>query len=173
MKEIEVVFTKSKKWLPLVSWLIRLYTWKPYSHVAGSHEIRNWGKRYYQASEGRVNYEYETFFHKKHEIVKSYKIKVNEALERESKKAFYQQAGNKYATMQNIGVVWVDINKLFGRKIDNPYKAGKNCSEILYNTVFKKLIPELDYNPDTIKPHHIEDIIKTYFKEDNGYWTVK
>lgn len=173
MKKIEIVFTKSKKRLPIVSWLIRLYTWKPYSHVAGVHEIRDWGKRFYQASEGSVNYEYEDFFYKKHEIVKTYIIQVSSELEQETKKAFYKQAGNKYATAQNVGMIWVDLNKLFGRKVDNPFKAGKNCSEILYSTVFKKLLPELDYNPDTIKPHHIEKILKNNFKNEDGYWVVK
>ena len=50
---IEIVFTKSKKILPIGSWLIKLWTNKPYSHVARAVDIKNWGKGYYQASEGK------------------------------------------------------------------------------------------------------------------------
>jgi len=174
MKEVEVVFTRSKKRLPIMSWLIRLYTRKPYSHVAMSHEIRDWGKRYYQASEGKVNYEYETVFHLKHEIVRSYILLLHDGVEREIKKAGYQQCGRKYAFMQNLGILWVDLNKIFGRDIDNPWKEGDNCSELLYTTAFKKTCPELTYNRNKIKPHQIEEIILSKFKRDSsGRWVQK
>jgi|GEM_PF-2580931 len=167
-KSIEIVFTKSKLFMPIGSWAIRLWTQKPYSHVAHAVEIRDWGKRYYQANEGKVNYEYEKFFLKKHKIVKKYIIHVPKELDIEVKKACYQEAGNSYALMQNLGIVILDIVSFFtGNKLKNPWKKGKNCSEIVYEKVLKKLFLELNYNPDTIKPHHIEDIlIKKGYKNE-------
>ena len=159
MKELEIVFTKSKLKLPIGSWLIRLWTRKPYSHVARAVQIRDWGKRYYQASEGKVNYEFEKFFHKKHKVVKTFKLQISEELDRSIKKACYEEAGNSYAMMQNIGIVLVDILAAIGIKIKNPWKKGRNCSELLYLKVLKPMFPELNYNPDTIKPHHIEEIL--------------
>lgn len=158
-KELEIVFTKSKKLLPIFSWLVMLWTRKSYSHVARAIEIQNWGKRYFQASEGRVNYEYQDFFLKKHEIVKTYKLKIPKELDRKIKHECYKQAGNKYATMQNLGIILVDIAAWFTIKIKNPFKSGKNCSELIYTEVLKELYPDLNFNKDTIKPHHIERIL--------------
>lgn len=161
MKTIEIVFTRSKKKFPIVSWLIMLWTWKPYSHVARGLEVQDWGKSYYQANEGKVNYEYHTSFNKKHKIVKIYRILVPEELDRNIRKACFQEAGANYGIMQNLGIMLVDIAALFGKKINNPWKKGRNCSELLYLKVLKKMYPDLDYNPDTIKPHHIEEILTT------------
>lgn len=162
--EIEIVFTKSKKKFAIGSWIIMAYTGKPFSHVAKAVEIRDWGKGYYQASEGKVNYEYEPVFKKKHNIVKKYILKIPENLDTEIRKACWQDAGKKYASMQNLGIVLVDIARLFNIKMTNPWKDGRNCSELLYLKVFKQLKPDLDYDPDTIKPHHIEEIIEAHFQ---------
>lgn len=66
--------------------------------------------------------------------------------------------------MQNIGIVLVDICRLFGYKIKNPWKKGRNCSEIIYEVILKELHPELSYNPQLIKPHHVSRIL-----EKKGY----
>tara|TARA_R100000951_G_scaffold19275_1_gene16083 strand:- start:684 stop:1250 length:567 start_codon:yes stop_codon:yes gene_type:complete len=187
MKRLEIVFTKSKKFFPVISWLIRWWTsvmtsgfkgiFKlfPYSHVARSIQIKNWGRRYYQASEGRVNYEFEKFFIKKHNIVKKYELEVSVEVDREIKKACYEEAGNKYASWQNIGIFLTDIYfKIFHKEKENPWKKGRNCSEILYAKCFKIMIPELDYDENKIKPHEIEQIILKYFrKTSNDTWILK
>lgn len=160
MRDIKIVFTKSKKKLPIFSWLIRLWTWKDYSHVAMEVDLP-WisGPMYFQASDGQVNYEFETYFNKKHEIVYEYTIQVTEEIYKEIAKTRLEYAGEQYGTMQNAGIVYTDIMKLLGKTVTNPWKKGKNCSEILYETVFKRMYPELEYDQDKIKPHHIEDII--------------
>ena len=168
MKKIEIVFTRSKKFIPVGSWFIRFYTGKPYSHVAKSSNIREWGNRYFQASEGKVNYEYEEFFHKKHYVVKRFILEVPDEIDRLIKEACYKEAGNNYGVMQNIGIILVDLCGLFGYYIKNPFKKGRNCSELIYTKVIQNLIECNDYNPDTIKPHHIEKILR----EKCGEWVV-
>lgn len=123
---------------------------------------RTWGAGFYQASEGKVNYEHENIFFKKHEIVKEYTIEVPDKLELKIREECWKECGNKYGMMQNIGIALVDILKLLGIKTHNPWKQGRNCSELLYITIFKQLHPKLDYDPDTIKPHHIEEILEKY-----------
>lgn len=162
---IEIVFTKSKKKFPVGSWLIRAWTKKPYSHVARAVPRRDWGKGYYHASEGKVHYEFESLFHKKHEVVKKYVLEVPKEFEMEVRRGCWEDSGKKYASMQNLGIVLVDIAKVFGVKLTNPWKDGRNCSELLYLKVFKQLKPDLNYDPDTIKPHHIEEIIETHFQD--------
>jgi hypothetical protein len=165
MKQLEIVFTKSKKKFPIFSWLIRLWTGKPYSHVAKGNIVKNWGKAYYQASEGKVNYEYVTFFKKKHIVVKRYILRIPGVLNTKIKEKCYKEAGNNYALMQNIGIALVDILKILGIKIKNPWKKGRNCSELLYLYVLKQMHPELNLDPDTIKPHHIERILEDCCKD--------
>lgn len=165
MRELEIVFTKSKKCFPVFSWAVIAWTRKPYSHVAKGHEVKDWGKAYYHASEGKVNYEYHTVFNQKHEVVEKYVLLIPTELRSEINKACFHEAGKKYGMLQNVGIVLVDIAAKFGKKLSNPWKDGRNCSELLYLKVFKVLKPELDYDPDTIKPHHIEEIINTHFKD--------
>lgn len=158
MRTVQIVFSKSKLALPIGSWLIRLWTWKPYSHVA-KHTIINSEHMFYQSNDSKVNYEHRDVFLKKHEIVKAYKIKVPTNLADSVDRGCLRNAGKPYALFQNLGIVLVDIARLLGIKISNPWKQGQNCSELLYSRVLSKLYPDLDYDPDTIKPHHIERIL--------------
>lgn len=164
----DIVFTKSKKPFPIGSHLIRLWTNKPYSHVAIGLEVRDWGITYFQASEGRVNYEFSTFFNKKHEIVIHYKLKLPKHLVTSLRKSFYQNQGESYATLQNLGIAALDIlEKITGKIFKNPFTKGKNCSELAFVKVFRPLLGDklLKYDENTIKPHHIEEIIKDHCTE--------
>ena len=116
MKELKIVFTKSKKKFHILSWAIMLWTKQEYSHVARAVEIKDWGYRYFQASEGSVNYQFEELFNKKHEIIKTYCLCITSELDREIKKACYKEAGNKYGTMQNLGIFLVDILSFLSTK---------------------------------------------------------
>lgn len=155
MKEI-LVFTKSKKFLPIGSWLIRLWMNKPYSHVAREKNIMG-ETLYYQASEGKVNYENKSVFNKKHEIVARYEIDVTEEMSRQISRDCLIDAGKKYGFLQNIGIV---IAKIFGLKT-NLFSEGRNCSELLTLRVLFNKYPELKekYNPDLIEPNELEQIL--------------
>jgi hypothetical protein len=168
-KELRIVFTKSKKPFPIFSWAIRLWTRKPYSHVARAIQIRDWGYRFSHAAEGIVKQEFETAFYKKNEIVKEYVIALCEESDRRIKKEFYVEMGKAYGMLQNVGIMLMDI----GLFKDNPWKDGRNCSELIYLEFLKVILQELDYNPDTIKPHHIENVILEYFYEKDGKWYLK
>lgn len=160
MREVKIVFTKSRKKFPIASWLIRLWTWKEYSHVALEVNL-SWldGPMYFQASDGKVNYEYKTHFDRKHEIVQKYTISIPEDLYGKLSKKRLELAGEEYGFLQNLGILYVDIMAMFKKSVKNPWKKGENCSELLYKTVLKPMYPDLNYDPDTIRPDHIEDII--------------
>lgn len=176
MRTIGIVFTKSKKTFALGSALIRLWTNKPYSHVAAKFFVYLEANMYYQASEGRVNYESDEVFNSKHEIITEYKITLPEEIYREVSLNCLRNAGKPYGFWQNVGIVLVDIlNKICPKKRSNPFKKGFNCSELLYSKVFKKLLPCLDMDPQLIKPHQIEELILKNFelKEDGTYHQKK
>lgn len=159
MKRIELVFTKSKKFFPIFSWALMLYTKKPYSHIARklytSHEYPS----YFQASEGKVNYEYEPFFLKKNQVISKLAFLVPEVFYEEMAKRSWEQAGSPYGTLQNLGTLLVDVLKNFNILVKNPIEKGKVCSELIYTTILKPMFPDLEYDENSIKPHHIEQII--------------
>ena len=72
----------------------------------------------------------------------------------------HEEAGAPYGVMQNVGIVLVDILNVFGVKVKNPWKTGRNCSELLYLHVFKHL-GDYDLDADLVKPHDIESLITT------------
>ena len=146
MKEIKIVFTKSKKCFPIFSWLIRAWTWKPYSHVAREMQISFLDEpNYWQASEGKVNWEYKTYFDRKHEIVKEMSFEVTKEELKAFNKACWEQVGEQYGFKQNLGIVLVDICGFLGWDIENPWRKGMNCSEALYRIILKPKFPELFY----------------------------
>ena len=168
--ELKIVFTKSIVKIPIFSRLIMWWTNKPYSHVAREVIRHDWGAGYYQASEGNVNYEHESIFNTKHKIVAEYALLVDKELELEIRKSCWQECGKKYGMLQNLGIFLIDL----GLISKNPWKEGRNCSELIYLKVLKKMCSKLNYNPDTIKPHEIEKIIKTHFKQNpNNTWELK
>lgn len=166
---LKLVFTKSKKKFPLFSRLIMWWTEKPYSHVAREVVRRDWGSGFYQASEGKVHYEFESIFYKKHEVVEEYTLLIDKELEMAVRRGCWHDCGKKYGFMQNVGIFLMDL----GLFKDNPWKDGRNCSELIYLKVLKVMIPSLDYNPDTIKPHQLEGIINEYFEEKDGFWCLR
>ena len=147
---------------------------KPYSHVARGLTLYDEVNMYYQANEGKVNYEEERVFSKKHEIVKEYTIQIPEDEYLKISKACVKEAGQPYGVWQNIGIVLVKVMNMLGKNMENPWKQGKNCSELIYTEVLKSLFPELDYNPNLIEPKDIENIvIERFGNTKQNLWTIK
>lgn len=148
---------------------------KDYSHVARKAYIgKNNREMYFQSSEGKVNYEYKDVFLSKHEIVLDYVIEVSDELYQEIADTCLLEAGKKYATMQNVGIVFVRVCGWLGIKKQNPWKDGRNCSELIYNVILKKMIPWLSYSEDLIEPHQIEAIIEANFQVgEDGIYRLK
>lgn len=159
MRKLTITFTKSRKLFAPGSWLVRLWTNKPYSHIARKLELEGHKPAYYQASEGKVNYEIEEVFLKKHKIVKEYSILIPNNIYSLVSRACFEESGKKYGLLQNLGIVIVDVLKLFKIKINNPFKQGQNCAELVYRHVIIPALGDTSYDPDTIKPHHIEKIL--------------
>ena len=167
MITIEVVFTKSKKKFPIGSWLIRLWTRRSFSHVAVCFDTsKEYGtKTYYQASDGLVNYMAEDQFLKKHSIVESFTLVITEDQYKDIRNKCHREVGANYGFLQNVGIILSDITKFFGVKIKNPWKEGRNCSELLYDNILVYMGVD-SYDKDLIKPHHIEKIIKEELSQE-------
>ena len=124
---------------------------------------------FYQASEGMVNYMSGIQFNKRHKIVRSYKIQIDDNLYRTIRNQCHLEAGAKYGTAQNIGIFLTDIATLLGFKINNPWSQGRICSELIYENVLIPRLGGLGYDKDKIKPHEVEDIILNNLKKLTGH----
>ena len=174
MRNLDIVFTKSIKKLPIGSWSIMWWTNKEYSHVARMTTLYGSVNLYYQASDGKVNYECSDIFLSKHQIIYKYTLNISDELYKKISEKCVSNAGKKYGLLQNIGIVYSDIMSKIGISVDTPFKNGQNCSELIYECVIKELIPHLKYNKNLIKPHQIEDIILKYFQCGvDGFYTLK
>lgn len=167
MKNLEIVFTKSIKKVNFLSKLIMLYTKKQYSHVARKNSISH-QPIYYHAAEGKVHYVNESCFIEKNKIIKKYTLSIPTSIYEEMEQESWKQVGKSYGTLQNIGILIVDLLQKLNIKATNPFKKGLNCSELIYRTVLQKLIPNLPYRADLIKPHQIEEIIINHNLDKNN-----
>jgi hypothetical protein len=102
-------------------------------------------------------------FEEENEIVRVYEIELKEEVYVKVRKELFYNCGRKYGFWQNIGIAIVDFAKqVFGVKIKNPFRKDQNCSELIHRDVIQIVYPEIakDYDPDTISPKQVEDIMK-------------
>ena len=83
-----------------------------------------------------------------------FEITLPEELYIEIRNSLHSVTGVDYGTLQNVGILLSDL-----LDIDNPWKKGYNCSELLYEKVLEKILPNLQYNKDRIRPSHTFDIL--------------
>lgn len=164
MRKIEIVFTKSRKKFPILSWLIRLIWNTEYSHTAiVFHSNKYNTDLVYQASATGLNFMAKHLFDKEHEIVYQESIEIDEKTHDLIIKNCINRSGYKYGTLQSIGVGLVYLFGKYNIKIKNPFSDGQTkwiCSEWVAETL--SLIYD-DYKPDleTVSPKDVYDYLKT------------
>ena len=126
VEKIVVGFSRPKKWKPF-AWLIMVGYGIPYDHVyVRMHSDSYERDIIYQASKSMINFMGTTVFEADNIIVKEFQVDIST----ENKKALMQfaidNAGKPYSIKEAVGLAWVRINALFGRKITNPFKDGTN-----------------------------------------------
>lgn len=148
--------TKGKIFSKLLMW----YMGKKYSHT-----FFKFSDRYILHSEieNGVNYWTLERFCDVNTITDMYKIEVSQNQYIDLRERLNEHIGHKYAFWQNIGIILVDLLVKFGIKKDNPFRDGDNCSELVFRCL-QRLHPELvrQYKLNTIRPDHIEEILKKY-----------
>lgn len=119
---------------------------------------------YHSSLSAGVGYMSQTIFEEDNKIVMLFELEVTDEVYKEIKEALFKVCGRKYGMMQNIGIVIVNLLKNNGIKIKNPFDKGENCSEMVYRHVLMELFPEHKYDPDTITPREVEDILNIVAK---------
>jgi hypothetical protein len=169
VRNITVGFSKSRKKFPIGSWTIRLYQgFSAFSHCYIRLKMDN---AYYEsdkllhASEGKVQAMSGTQFDKRHCVVEEFTIHVPDWLYVEVVKELHEASGDDYSILQNLGIFVVDVARIFGIKMHNPWISGWNCSEFVA-VVLLQILPDefAGIDPNTITPKQVNRILKDLAK---------
>lgn len=167
MKKLTVGFSRAKGFKP-GSWLIRLGTGKPYSHVY----FQWYSERYqeyltYEASHGMVHFTGFKQFQNERDVIKVYELNVPlESYENFVKKCI-QLCGVKYGSLQLIGIAFIKILKAFGisSKYTNYLGFGRSqyvCSELAADLLQDCFNIPCEIDLDQIEPSDIDSILEKY-----------
>jgi len=128
MEKITIGFSKSKKKLPIGSWLIRAYLGTSYSHVYLKFYSESLNRTLiYEAVGSGVRFIGSKAWGEHAEEVKSYTIEIKKCNQVRLLQYCVDNAGLDYGYGQNVGIVIADVCNLD----KNPFAKGLNCSEVL------------------------------------------
>jgi hypothetical protein len=148
MKTITIGFSKSKKFMPIGSWLIRLYDQTPYSHVYIKFRSQTIDRTLiYEAVGSGIRFIGAAIWDKHAEEVASFDIEIAQCNYVTLLQYCVDNAGTEYGYMQNLGV---PLSKLFNLKT-NPFQTGKNCSEVVAEILSREGYESLNLNLVTPK----------------------
>jgi hypothetical protein len=135
MKIIQIVFSKSTSKFAPFSWAIMLIEKTTYSHVSIKLiDSETNLPIYYQASHMAVNCMSENMWLTQEEIIESFQFEIDDKLQIDFKTFAIEKLGLPYGVVSIFGLGIVQFFKLFGKKINNPFKeAGATyvCSQLI------------------------------------------
>jgi len=155
MEQITIGFSKSKKFLPIGSWLIKSYMKTPYSHVYLKFHSQSLDRTLiYEAVGGGVRF-IGTKVWQKHAVeVKSYTIDIEKINQIKLIQFCVDNAGIDYGFSQNLGVA---IAGVFNLK-KNPFYTGLNCSETI-GEILKLEGYKIEKDVNLLTPLDIDNIL--------------
>ena len=165
MRKLRIGFSRSND-DKIFSVILQKYLKTNYSHTFVMYDTaKHMGDDsiYHSSFGSGVGFFAKHVFEEQNEIVLIYEIEVSDEVYNKIRQELFYNCGMKYGFMQNIGIAIVDFAKqVFGIKIQNPFRKDQNCSELVHRHVISIAFPEIakQYNPDTISPKDIEDIMK-------------
>jgi hypothetical protein len=170
MKQFYIGFSRNaqNKW---GSMLLQKYMRKEYSHTFFEFDttrIFDDNTILHSSMSNGVGYWANKRFEKDNTKTHLFKIEVSDEQYRSLRAKLHGYCGEKYAFIQNLGIIAVDILQNMGLEVSNPFRDGENCSELVFAALID-MFPELSksYSKNTIRPDHIEHILT-----EKGYTDV-
>jgi hypothetical protein len=165
MRTFKIHFTRNRKGA-IFSRLLQWYERLPISHVSVEFNTPHLGQNfiYHSAIGNGVSFMTKKRFEKANEIMETYEVTLEDMEYIAMRNDLLDNCGESYATMQNLGILLVDMARRKGLPMANPWKDGQNCSELIYRHVMPYLVPILwgSYDPDLVKPSEIRKLLKMY-----------
>ena len=163
MKKFKIHFSRSTKKFNHFSKALQWYEGIPVSHCLVEFDTPHLGQNfvYHSVIGNGVSFMTRRKFDKINEIMETYEIELPDDVYYEMRNALLDNLGERYALMQNLGIVIVDMLRRRGLPIHNPWKDGQNCSELIYRRVIPYICDYVDlYDPDLVKPSEIRKILQ-------------
>jgi len=133
MESIVIGFSRPRRF-KVFGWMIMTAYGTNYDHVylrIHSESIER--DIIYQASKLMINFVGSAVFESENEIVKEFEISISSEHKKSLMQFAIDNAGKPYSFREVLGLAWVRLNALFGKKISNPLRDGQNayvCSVI-------------------------------------------
>lgn len=150
MATLKVSFSKPKSF-KIFAWVIMKVDSSTFSHVSVSWDSPKLERTVvYQASSVMVNFVEGKRFLEEHEVIADFDLEMDSETHKKVVQFAMDRAGIPYGIMQCVGIGWVKLMKLFGKKVKNPFPNGtKNyvCCELvadLLNQDFGFAFQDLD-----------------------------
>ena len=163
MRKLKIGFSGNNK---IGSRVLKWYMKKDYAHTFVQYDTKHHmgdDSIYHSSMASGVGFYANERFEEDNTKVLMYELEINDEIYIEIRKRLFTECGRKYAHLQNIGILIGDFLKGLGCSFDNPFREGLNCSELVFLALCM-LHPELDidYDRNTIRPDHIQDILDFY-----------
>lgn len=124
MSNLSIHLTKPNSKLAVFSYLIRAVERTKYSHVVMSWYVSSLDRIvYFEATSNGVNFLSKAIFDSKYSTVKDYSFEVNTLTP--LAQYCHDMSGRPYGFKQMIGLAYIRLARLFGVKVDNPFKDGE------------------------------------------------
>lgn len=156
VETVTIGFSKSRKKLPIGSWLIRAYMGTPYSHVFLKFYSETLDRELiYEAVGGGVRFIGSEQW-KKHAVeVASFKVDLVKDNRVSLLQYCIDHAGENYGFLQNLGIPLTSLFNLGS----NPFQSGTNCSEEVYKVLLLSGYPKTK-KKDLVTPRDVYEILQ-------------
>lgn len=169
MPSIIVGFSKPKKWKPF-AWLIMKGYNSPYSHVY----VKFWSEKFgrfliYHASQTSVHFVGTEMFEQQAEVIKEFDIEITDESRTKIIQFAIDNAAKPYGIKNVIGLTWVRICEIFGKKIKNPLSDGGKtyvCCELVAKIIEEYISPDCNLNPEDINPEELYNFMVNLSEAD-------
>lgn len=155
MMKIKIGFSKPKNHpFPLLSWIIRLVQWTPFSHVYLSWVTNHGIEVVCEAGWSGVRLINKKYFDEDNETIKSFTFLITNGMYEKLMKFTTSILGTDYGYLQLVGI---GLHRLF-RLRKNPFSDGKTsqvCSELVFYFLEEVLTLETGLEADTAGPREI------------------
>lgn len=134
MSILKIGFSRSKKKLPILAWLIMLCERTRFSHTYVKFPVKRWDLDLtYHAVGTGVNFAGPHEFNEHHQVVEEFSIEISDEAKDKLLKWCAENAGRAYSKKQILGMLLKRTARLFGIKIKNPLpeSGAYICSELV------------------------------------------
>jgi hypothetical protein len=161
---IRICFTRPKNLLlKPYACLIMLFQGTPFDHAAVKISAPSFDRDLiYQASHSMVNFMSPDVFNDENIVLAEYTVSISDEHYKPFMQFLIDNAGKPYGLKGVIGLGWVRINELVGRKINNPFRSdGKSyfCSELVFRALSLCTNVDLKVDASDVSPKDLYNMM--------------